>query len=143
MIEQPADVSAVLDALPHDARIDADRIAVVGHSFGAVTAWWLTSNTCCLDRRIDAAVLLAPAPLVHPRGVEDHAHQPPTMVVHAETDEALPYADAVALYDRLAQPKRFFRIPGGDHNSWVRGESRAFGPVVRAVVAFLDRYVRG
>ena len=141
VFEQPADVSAVLDSAPGDRRIDFDRVVAMGHSFGAVTSWWLTSNTCCFDERVDAAVLLAPTPLEHPGGTEDHAGQPPTMVVHGDADEALPYADAVALVERLVEPKRLFTIPGGDHNSWVRGESDAFEPVVDAVLAFLEEHL--
>lgn len=62
-VNQPKDVSFVIDQVlalngddksPLFGRIDADRIGVAGHSFGAATTYALAFAGCCRDQRIKA-----------------------------------------------------------------------------------------
>jgi predicted dienelactone hydrolase len=56
--DRPLDLSAIVDQIDSTGlQVDRDRIGVVGHSFGAVTAL----RSVALDPRIDAAVSQAPA----------------------------------------------------------------------------------
>src|SRR3989442_11111416 len=58
VVLRPADVSFAIDhLLGTDGLVDADRIGMAGHSFGG----WTTLTTTARDRRIRAAVPLAPA----------------------------------------------------------------------------------
>src|SRR5256712_1893954 len=55
---RPADISFAIDqVLGMDGLVDPDRIGMAGHSFGG----WTTLTTTARDRRIRAAVPLAPA----------------------------------------------------------------------------------
>ena len=60
---QPGDVSFVitrmLSARPPSKwkkTIDRRRVGAAGHSLGAITTLGVATNSCCLDKRIDAAV---------------------------------------------------------------------------------------
>src|SRR5207245_5461483 len=58
VVLRPADVSFAIDhLLGTDGLVDADRIGMAGHSFGG----WTTLTTTARDRRLRAAVPLAPA----------------------------------------------------------------------------------
>jgi fermentation-respiration switch protein FrsA (DUF1100 family) len=48
-----------------------------------------------------------------------------TLIIHAEDDHIIPYADGRALYDAsTAEDKRLLTIPGADHNTiFLRGMS--------------------
>ncbi|GIW45787.1 MAG: hypothetical protein KatS3mg077_3069 [Candidatus Binatia bacterium] len=68
VINQPADVRFVIDALlagrdipghPLYCRFHPQRIAVLGHSLGAVTLMALLRKQCCVEGRIAAAIFVA------------------------------------------------------------------------------------
>ena len=40
----------------------------------------------------------------------------PVLVMHGDADAVIPFALGRELYDRLAMPKQFFVVRGGDHN---------------------------
>jgi predicted dienelactone hydrolase len=110
--EQPADMSFVLDRLlagKYAGRIERSRIGVAGMSLGGGTSWALISDTCCVDRRFRAAIVMDGnrfsfgAATFVPNKV-------PLMVMHAKTDVALPYAAARVAYDEAAAPKYFVTI---------------------------------
>lgn len=125
-------------------RIDADRLAAAGHSFGGATALSLASK-CCRDRRIRATVALAAVAetragprLRRPRG--------PVLFVHARNDGAVAYADAVALCREVTTPKRFVTVEGirglRAHVDPYVGDGAHAAAVRPAIVDFLDGYVR-
>ena len=67
-VNQPADVSFVIDQVvarsedqhgPLAGRIDADHIGVTGLSLGGATVYGIAFNSCCQDRRVDAALVMA------------------------------------------------------------------------------------
>jgi dienelactone hydrolase len=149
---QTKDARFVLDRvlrLDHAAagipRIDDDRMAVAGHSFGGATALSLASK-CCRDEVFDAVVALA--------AVTDPQQGPtlkrpagPVLFVHARRDRQVAHADAAALCATASTPKRFLTVEtiAGMRGHVVPyvGEGDAYSGVVRpAVVDFLDGYVR-
>ena len=125
--------------------IDADHIAVAGHSFGGATALSLVSS-CCRDDRIDAAVILAGVtetvkgpPLRNARG--------PVLFVHARGDRAVPYPPTVDACTRAGTPKRLLTVEEirglRAHVIPYLGQDDAYSAVVRpAIVDFLDGYLR-
>lgn len=123
VVNQPADVSAVLDAVfelngtagePFENLLDPERIAVAGHSAGAITTLGLLSS-CCLDERIDAAVVLAGSPLLFGGQIADP--DVATLFVHGTADTVLPIAEARAIFDAAPGPAAFLELDGGTHAS--------------------------
>ena len=67
-VNQPADVSFLISEMvrlgadrtsPYAGLVDGERVAVAGHSLGAATTLGVAFNGCCVDRRIDAGIVMA------------------------------------------------------------------------------------
>jgi len=67
----------------------AEKIAVVGHSDGGVTAAGFAANACCADPRVGAAVTLSGALSRFP-GPWFTTAAPPVLVLHGDADEVNP-----------------------------------------------------
>ena len=120
---QPADVSFVLDAVlelnesPDEGfenLLDPEHIAVAGHSAGAITTLGLL-NSCCLDDRVDAAVVLAGAPLYF--GGQIATPDVVTLFVHGTADTVLPIADAEAVFAADPGPAAFLQLTDAGHSA--------------------------
>jgi predicted dienelactone hydrolase len=122
---RPSDVVAVLDqllggAVPELTRlIDRERIGMTGHSFGG----WTTLMVTRRDRRIRAAVPLAPAggwaelptnPLAEALDF-DWGRDVPTLYLVAERDSLLPMRGMRELFDKTRSPKRMVALKNADH----------------------------
>jgi len=156
--EQPADLSFVIDELlaasadPADAllagRVDPERIAVLGHSLGAVTAIALSRVPGWRDRRVDAVVLVAPVTaLVEALFGESHGPRgPPTLAMSGSEDTTVPPGIPAAFYDSIEAPRVHLLLTGANHVDLIE----TFGTVApvlevsrRAIVAFLDYHLGG
>jgi dienelactone hydrolase len=144
--EQPADVRFVLDRVLRKARrnqgglrktINRNRIGAAGHSLGAVTTLALAANSCCLDRRIDAAVAWAGLQLPFAGGTYFPAANPPLMLVHGTADPG--YPASVNIYGQASPPKAFVTLVNGPHipniPPWV-------APTVNSTVDFFDGFLK-
>jgi dienelactone hydrolase len=125
--DRPADASFVIDRVlagdgPVD--VDADRVGITGHSFGG----WTTLATTGRDRRIRAALPLAPAggasqfPLSPAGGNPleeklslDWDREVPTLYLVAEFDTLLPLEGMRGLIERTPQPRRAVVLLNSDH----------------------------
>ncbi|MFP5488519.1 MAG: alpha/beta hydrolase family protein [Acidimicrobiia bacterium] len=96
-VHQPADVSAVIDALAAPdggvpdgfaAVVDTERIGVVGHSIGGSGVYGAAFHDCCRDERIAAAVVLA-APRFDFDGGEFRFSGVPLLIVHGSADQII------------------------------------------------------
>lgn len=122
VLDQPADVSFVLtQVLALDAgdselagRIDGSRVAVAGHSLGAMTTLGLL-DACCRDPRVTAAMVLSGT--LQAFGATATAPGVPTLFVHGTADEVLPVADGEAAYAAALGPKALVELPGGTHSA--------------------------
>ncbi|MFN8644090.1 MAG: hypothetical protein U0802_21455 [Candidatus Binatia bacterium] len=150
-VNQPADLSFVIDALLRlDAdpasvlheRIDADRIGAAGQSLGGLTTFGVTLNTCCRDPRIDAAVPMAGLLWPFPGGEYDGAGAPPTLIIHGDADDTVPYDQALTAYALLHAPKALLTHVGGGHILPYVGSSDrpAQQATIDAGSAFFDLY---
>jgi dienelactone hydrolase len=115
-VNQPADISFVLDrvlASPLASKIDADRIGAAGLSLGGGTVYGLVYNPCCIDTRITSAEIFDSMrfPFKTPFGT----NKIPVLIMHIDTDLALPYAKARQSYLDSASPKFFTTFFGGIH----------------------------
>ncbi len=72
---------------------------------------------------------------------------PPTLMIHGDADELIPYADSVAMHASLLAAEvdsRLITVPGGKHGADFGGPPRADWPDYHAeTVAWFDRYLRG
>jgi predicted dienelactone hydrolase len=146
IVQQPADVSFVLDRLlagRYAARIDRARIGIAGLSLGGGTTWALISDRCCTERRFRAAVVMdgnrfgfGPKTFVK--------NTIPLMVFHIRTDVALPYAAAQQAYAQAAPPKYFVTIFQGVHpEPFEDSPSTADEMVRQSTVDFFRAYLLG
>ncbi len=145
---QPGDVSFVItemlaqNANPHSplhARIDRSRIAVAGHSLGAITSLAVAYNSCCEDRRIDAAVPISGIML--PFGTNSTwftGPHVPLLLIHGNADQTVPYQSSVNSYAVAGPPKYFMTLLGAPHTPFA-------GPwgadINNTVISFFDRYL--
>lgn len=155
--EQPADLSAVIDALdaagddaadPLHGRVDGTRVGALGHSLGGATVIAATRTACCGDNRIGAAVLVAPATFVVGVyfGGEPRRDGAPMLVVNGSDDPLIrPFASRE--YARsLAPPWYFLEVRDVGHSLLVEnvGEpTESLTATARAVEAFFDEYLGG
>lgn len=125
--------------------IDDEHIAVAGHSFGGATALSLASK-CCRDDRIDAVLALA-AVTVTNDGPALKGTEGPILFVHARSDRAVSWTQAVAQCRKTAAPKRFLTVEEirglRAHVIPFIGQGDDYSAVVRpAMVDFLDGSLR-
>jgi predicted dienelactone hydrolase len=141
-VNQPRDISYVLDRMLADnaAGIDRKRIAVGGHSLGAMTTVGLVADRCCLDDRIAATVEIDGTRRPFPNG-EATVHRVPTLWIHGEDDTTFPVRDSEALFEAAAPPKFLVVLRDTPHVPWTNAEAV---PLIQdAVEQFLDEYLVG
>jgi len=142
---QPGDVSFVIDTLlersddpdgPLAGSIDADRIAVGGHSLGSATVFGF-ENSCCEDPRVKAIVAVSGGPLPYPTGTYDAEFATPMLLVHGGEDPGVNPAISEAVFIQTPGKMALLMLDAGTHTSHFGG---ADGAVLDEVlVAFLDR----
>ncbi|MCU1448859.1 MAG: hypothetical protein JWP02_1029 [Acidimicrobiales bacterium] len=137
---QPADVRFVIAALeaassPMAASIDATRVAVAGHSDGAVTALSLADDRVVSPR---AVVVLSGGPIGRPL-----AHNPPILVAQGDQDTIDTPDQGQAVYAQASAPRFLLHLLGAGHLPPFAGGTRWQPVVDRVTVDFLNRYLAG
>lgn len=133
--EQPADLGFVLDALlgpdsPLDAAVDPLRIGAGGLSLGGATVYGFVYDDCCRDERVRVAMVLDG----HELGfAPDLTRGPPLLLVHADPDPALPYANAVGHFAAAAPPVAFLTLHETAHAEPYENDTDPADDVVEAV----------
>ncbi len=114
LLERPQDVRFVLDQVLAAAAnpgsfltgvVDADRIAMTGHSFGGLTTYFVQSA----DPRIDVAVAMAPAALGSPRFTV------PSLTILGHIDSVVSNDQSRAAYAASVSPKMLVEIEHAGH----------------------------
>lgn len=145
VLNQPADVSYVLtqvlaldtkDGDPLHGRIATDRVAVTGHSGGAVTTLGLLSQ-CCREPRARAAIVLSGTP----EGFGNSYATPgiPTLFLHGTADQQIPIDQGRAAYAAAPTPKAMIELVNGSHNGPVQ---QTFDPAFPTVLATTTDFLR-
>jgi dienelactone hydrolase len=148
---QPADMSFVIAEMLYGSRspgpgpwagvVDRRHIGAAGHSLGGVTTLGLVADTCCRDRRVDAAVVMSGDPITFPTGRVDFGSAPPLLLVHGNADPAVPYVSSITAYNAAHPPKGLLTVLGGDHGAPVNPGGRGFAGVIAATTDFFDAYL--
>jgi dienelactone hydrolase len=148
---QPADLSFVIDEVlklnrkgsgsPLVGRIDKRHIGVAGLSLGGATVYGLVYNSCCVDKRVDAAILMSAVRIEFDGGEAKWRHVP-AMLIHGTADGL--YRVSETTYPKLATPKWFVTLPDSTHAApFEDSEDPADDVVPKLTIAFFDRYLRG
>lgn len=158
VVEQPGDLSAVIDALlaadrdPEDrlfGRIDPSRIAAIGHSLGGTTVAAASRLDCCRDPRLGATVYVEPGILVVEPffGAAPASEGPPALTLHGELDAPFPRATFRAFHESLSPPSILVELAGGDHVNMIERHRAEPDPLLdvaaETIVAFLDESLAG
>jgi predicted dienelactone hydrolase len=126
---------------PLAGRIDARHVGAAGVSLGGMAVYGLVSNTCCRDRRVMAAILMAAVRPPFPEG-RYVAPRLPMMLVHGDADTGYRYS--ARAYPTLQPPKWFLTLHGGRHGPPFEDPPDEFDTFVRsATTAFWQRYLAG
>jgi dienelactone hydrolase len=115
IVNQPADASAVLDALlaladPLGAAIDPDRLAAAGHSGGGITTVGLFSAN--RDERLKAGVILAGTDF---QGTPFAGPPAALLFVHGRRDNTVTYRAGHAVYAAVPWSRAMLSITDGGH----------------------------
>jgi dipeptidyl aminopeptidase/acylaminoacyl peptidase len=146
-VNQPRDVSFVItNVLAADGAggseqrglVDAARIAVGGHSLGAVTTMALVDHGCCLDTRVKAAVAIDGSRLAFPHG-SAMGRAVPTLLLHGDADRTFSVDESRAIYAAAKSPKFLIVMRGMPHTPFKI--PAAYRVIVNSVGDFLDAYV--
>lgn len=154
LVNQPGDVAYVIGRLlaisgrKHgvlSGLVDPADIGVAGHSDGGDTVAAVAANTCCLDHRVAAAVVLAGAEWP-PLGGSYFPKEktPPILFVQGDADSINLPADSLMMYRADTTGPRFYLdLYGAGHLAPYEGRGSPEPVVVRVTTDFLDRYVVG
>ena len=149
-VDQAADMSFVIDQMllrnrtpvagPLHGRIDGRHIGAAGMSLGGLSVYGLVSNTCCRDRRVDAAVLMAAVRRQFPDDRYEE-NQVPVLLIQGDADGG--YHNSVDAYPELAPPKWFITLHGSVHSPPFEVPPGPEAPLVyRTTAWFWDRYLK-
>jgi dipeptidyl aminopeptidase/acylaminoacyl peptidase len=148
-VNQPADVYFVIDSVlkmagdPNDAlhgRVDAEHLAVAGHSLGAMTTYGTAFNSCCAQARIDAAIVLSGVEAPFPDGNYDTRPPVPLLLAHGGKDTTIVPSSSDNLFAASTGPTAFVRFPDGTHSGIFGGDSGKL--LDTAVIGWLDKWLR-
>jgi predicted dienelactone hydrolase len=148
-LQQPGDISFVITSiLDFSAKpglffnvVNPNAVGDSGQSDGGVTAAAAAYNTCCIDPRIEASVILTGGSFGFD-GQWFPPGTPPVMFVHATADEVNPYSASTSMFAQAQSPKYLMTIEGGDHLQ-VYVDPPWEPQVAAAMIAFFDVYLKG
>ena len=125
-----ADASAALTYLRQLARVDQDRVGIVGYSFGATVA------LMAADEQVATAAAISPPSLG--QGLSDLAIRCPTLLISGDRDQFAPPASLATLASETTSECDVTVVPGADHFWW--GHENELADLV---AQFLRRHLVG
>lgn len=142
VVNQPADVSFVLDELLARGLGDADRIGVGGYSLGAETALAVGLHPAYADVRVRAVVGVAGA-LFHPNFATASLRPLPLLLVHGSQDTKKDrLRQALKVYEAAHEPKQLVTIEGAGHGICQDDGQPHATLVAELTTTFWDRHLR-
>jgi predicted dienelactone hydrolase len=142
VVNQPADVSFVLDELLARGLGDGKRVGVGGYSLGAETALAVGLDPRYADPRVRAVVAVAGA-LFHPDFAADVLRQLPLLLIHgAEDTKKNRLREALRLYEAAREPKELVLIESAGHGICEDDAQPHATRVAELTTAFWDHHLR-
>ena len=147
-VNQPGDVSFVIDQIlaidgPHGTErpglVDPTRVAVGGHSLGAVTTMGLVANRCCIDARVKAAIEIDGSWLSFPDGAKMRRGVP-LLLIHGDEDMTFSVNESRGIYAASSPPKYLVVLHGMPHTPF--RIPAAYAIIAESVGFFLDAYLK-
>jgi fermentation-respiration switch protein FrsA (DUF1100 family) len=137
-----------------DGRVDGPRVPVIywGRSLGATMAAYAATRRApdglILESGFaDARSLLRASPPMAFLSLFSSYRFPtagwlekvrsPVLVLHGDDDRVIPFAAGRALFERIAGPKQFVTIKGGDHNDAAPPDPKAYWSAIDAFITSL------
>ncbi len=146
LVNEPRDVSFVIGRLlaasrdpasPLHGLVDPTRIAVAGHSDGAMVAFATAYDRPWRDPRVRAAIVLSGAQL---GGTVDPAGPP--LLAATGTDDAVNTPDnTIALFRAVDRPRFLLLLRHQTHLAPFTSAGLALATAEKVTIAFLDRYL--
>jgi fermentation-respiration switch protein FrsA (DUF1100 family) len=146
---QPADVTFVISEmlrLNGDATsvlrgmVDPDKVGVAGHSLGAITTLGVAFNSCCVDKRIKAAVPISGIEAPFPGGRYVYPPGAPLLLIHGDSDATVPYTGSQNAYRAASAPKFLLTLMKGPHTPFFGAGGEV---IVKVMQDFFDHYLKG
>jgi len=151
IVNHPADLRFVITSMLQASNtpgttltglLDPSEIAVIGHSDGGDVSLATAANTCCLDARVKAAIILSGAELTSFGGTYFATPALPMLVVQGTADVVNPPACSIQLYNQAPQPKYFLSLEGQNHESPYLMAGAPLETVKEVTTGFLNGYLR-
>lgn len=166
IIFDPGEAAAVIDAVisagagttgPLAGMVDAEEVAVAGHSDGGDVSFALAANSCCKDTQVKAALVLSGAELTSFGGTYSALGTVPLLVVQGSADTINAPACSAEIYDDAgsADSRYYLDLIGAEHEppymtppydppmSETASIVRQQQIVRRVTLDFLDAFLRG
>ena len=149
LVNQPADMRLVitrllaLDTRPGGVlhgRIDPRRIAIAGHSDGAVTALAVAYDSRYRDPRVRAAIILSGGESQGWPGFPGNG--PPLLAMHGTADTINAPGNTLAYYRLASRPKFLVLLIGASHRPPYTSQEPQLRIVEHVTIAFLDHYLK-
>jgi alpha-beta hydrolase superfamily lysophospholipase len=141
---QPGRVRDVIDAVTAGPQViraaDPERIVVMGHGLGGMTALASGFNTCCRDSRVDAVVSVAGDLAPFPGGVYGIGSVP-VLLVHGEDDHTVPIGGSRQALQEVGTSAYLLTVTQGGEGDYLGEDDSAYPAVLASVLAFLDATV--
>jgi len=141
VVNQPADVSFVLDELLARGLGDRERVGVGGFSLGAETALAVGLHPRYADPRVRAVVAVAGA-LFHADFAADVLRPLPLLLVHGTEDTEVGLQEALRVHEAAQEPKQLVTIEGAGHDICQDDGQPHATRVAELTTAFWDSYLR-
>ena len=149
-------LSRIVDYTRKHSEIDAERVGIIGSSFGATTALLMAAR----DRAIKCVSLWATPCLLEKEAngsidgivfddalytdfvkydiLSEARKVSRTLVIHGDADETVPCSEGKTIHEELRAPKDLKIIPGGDH---VFSDPSMREAVLNLALAWFQKYL--
>ena len=146
VVNQPADVSFVVDELLRDVEVGglvaSDRIGVGGFSLGGMTALAIGFHSRHRDPRPRAIAVLAGRFWEEGLGGSYEMEPKPLLIVHGTEDQLVPLEFGEQVYRAAEPPKVLVALEGARHHEEVEDGEGPIPDVVETTLAFWDLFLR-
>lgn len=153
LVNEPTDIHVVISRLlresatpgnPFAGTIAPDRVAVAGHSDGAVAALAAAYQRGVRDPRVAAAIIFAGAEFSPFDGFSLPAPASPALLSAQGTADPINNPKSTYSYwNQAPGPKYLLKLLGAGHLPPFTYAQPQLGVVERVSIAFLDRYLKG